>query len=152
MVFDVHCNRVFYKFPGRSLLWTTTVVHDILCNCNMLPPSMPVTSPNLLTCFWYQTQRSCLQCPHTITLHASQKWTHQLILNLPLYWAFIMTYDIQTGVSSYSVQTTVTQEHIPCHCRYRPEYFNSNTTITRCCKPVHHVIYTVLHDGHHLEK
>ena len=28
MVFGVHCNRVFYKFPGWSLLWTTTVVYD----------------------------------------------------------------------------------------------------------------------------
>ena len=28
MVFSVRCNRVFYKFPGRFLLWTTTVVHD----------------------------------------------------------------------------------------------------------------------------
>ena len=28
MAFDVRCNRVFYKFPGWSLLWTTTVVHD----------------------------------------------------------------------------------------------------------------------------
>ena len=28
MVFSMRCNRVFYKFPGRSLLWTTIVVHD----------------------------------------------------------------------------------------------------------------------------
>ena len=28
VVFGVHCNRGFYKFPGRSLLWTTTVIHD----------------------------------------------------------------------------------------------------------------------------
>ena len=30
MIFGVRCNRVFFKFPGRSLLWTTTVVHDII--------------------------------------------------------------------------------------------------------------------------
>ena len=32
MVFSMHYNRVFYKFPGRSLLWTTTVVHDYETN------------------------------------------------------------------------------------------------------------------------